>query len=131
MSWLLSVGALMLDWCNNVVTSTMVGMISTALRTGTPLPQITPVPLLDRFLRDHPGLNVLQQEAAEEAGLPRTVTIDTLQDEQYMYVLSLQTSRQGQRDSSAQQVFQRWSFACPWVRIEPRQIDARYKGARG
>lgn len=86
---------LMSDWCNNSVTSTVVGMISTALRTGSPLPQITPVPLLDRFLRDHPGLNILQQEAAEEAGLPRTVTFDTLQDEQYMYVSSALVSRHG------------------------------------
>ena len=61
-------------------------MISAALRTGTALPQITPVPLLDRFWRDHPGLNILQEEAAEGAGLPRSVTFDTLQDEQYMYV---------------------------------------------
>lgn len=64
----------------------MTGMVSTALRTGTPLPQITPAPLLDRFMRDHPGLNILQQDAACEAGLPRTVTFETLQDEQYMYV---------------------------------------------
>ena len=72
-----------------MIANCMAGMISTALRTGTPLPQITPAPLLDRFLREHPGLNVLQQEAADEAGLPRTVTFDTLQDEQYMYISHL------------------------------------------
>ena len=64
----------------------MVGMISTALRTGTPLPQITPVPLLDRFWRDHPGLNILQQEVAVDAALPSSVTFDILKNEQYMYV---------------------------------------------
>ncbi|KAF8585510.1 hypothetical protein K439DRAFT_1409815 [Ramaria rubella] len=63
----------------------VISLISTALRTATPLPQITPSPLLDRFWRDHPGLKILQQEVADELGLPKTVTLETLQNEQYMY----------------------------------------------
>lgn len=62
-------------------------MISTALRTGSPLPQITPTPLLDRFWQENHGLNVLQQEAADGHGLPKTVTFETLQDEQYWYLI--------------------------------------------
>ncbi|KAH8105047.1 hypothetical protein DFH11DRAFT_1864282 [Phellopilus nigrolimitatus] len=52
-------------------------MISIALRTGTPLPQITPCPLLDRFVAHHDG--------QEDFGLPRALTIDTLENEQYLY----------------------------------------------
>lgn len=59
-------------------------MISTALRTGTPLPQVTPCPLLDRFVAFHQGLNVLRNEVEDDYGLPRTLTIDTLEDEQYL-----------------------------------------------
>jgi CO dehydrogenase nickel-insertion accessory protein CooC1 len=58
-------------------------MISTALRTGAPLPQITPCPLLDRFSDDH-GLSVLGEDAEDDYGLPRTLTIETLEDEQYL-----------------------------------------------
>lgn len=60
------------------------GMISTALRTGSPLPQITPCPLLDRFMLHRQGLNVLRHEAEEDYGLPRTLTIETLENEQYL-----------------------------------------------
>ncbi|KZW02716.1 hypothetical protein EXIGLDRAFT_601614 [Exidia glandulosa HHB12029] len=59
-------------------------MISTALRTGRPLPQLTPV-LLEQFLRAQQGLGVLQPHADDDFGLPRSVTIETLEDEQYMY----------------------------------------------
>lgn len=61
------------------------GMISTSLRTGSPLPQITPCPLLDRFSRYNHGLNIVRQEADGEYGLPKTMTIDTLENEQYLY----------------------------------------------
>lgn len=61
-------------------------MISTALRTGTPLPQVTPCPLLDRFVEHHHGLNILRQEEEADYGLPRTLTIETLEDEQYLCV---------------------------------------------
>ena len=60
------------------------GMISTALRTGNPLPQITPCPLLDRFMVNAHGLNVIRQEEDDDYGLPRTMTIDTLENEQYL-----------------------------------------------
>jgi hypothetical protein len=60
------------------------GMISTALRTGTPLPQVTPCPLLDRFILYHHGLNVIRNEADDDYGLPRTMSIDVLENEQYM-----------------------------------------------
>ena len=63
------------------------GMVSTALRTGNPLPQITPCPLLDRFMVYTHGLNVIRHEADDDYGLPRTMTIDTLENEQYLYVL--------------------------------------------
>jgi hypothetical protein len=63
-----------------------VGVISTALRTGTPLPQITPCPLLDRFIIYHHGLNVMRHEDDDDYGLPRTLSMDVLEDEQYMSV---------------------------------------------
>jgi Aromatic acid exporter family member 2 len=61
-------------------------MISTALRTGNPLPQVTPCPLLDRFIRHHHGLNVIRNEEDDDYGLPRTMSIDVLENEQYMQV---------------------------------------------
>ena len=60
-------------------------MISSSLRTGSPLPQITPCPLLDRFLLQYHGLNVIHK-AGEDYGLPRSMTFDTLKNEQYLYV---------------------------------------------
>ncbi|GJE89275.1 aromatic acid exporter family member 2 domain-containing protein [Phanerochaete sordida] len=62
----------------------VISMISTALRTGQPLPQITPCPLLDRYMENQHGLNVIRGEADEDYGLPRTMTIDTLANEQYL-----------------------------------------------
>ncbi|KAF9813949.1 hypothetical protein IEO21_05385 [Rhodonia placenta] len=62
----------------------VISMISTALRTGNPLPQITPCPLLDRFMVHTHGLNVIRQEEDDDYGLPRTMTIDTLENEQYL-----------------------------------------------
>ncbi|OBZ78595.1 Uncharacterized protein C57A7.05 [Grifola frondosa] len=62
----------------------VISMVSTALRTGNPLPQITPCPLLDRFMIFTHGLNVIRQEADDDYGLPRTMTIDTLENEQYL-----------------------------------------------
>ncbi|KAF8885154.1 hypothetical protein BD779DRAFT_1611982 [Infundibulicybe gibba] len=62
----------------------VISMISSSLRTGNPLPQITPCPLLDRFMLRYHGLNVIHQDSEEDYGLSRTLTIDTLQDEQYM-----------------------------------------------
>jgi len=59
-------------------------MIQFSLRTGGPLPQITPCPLLDRFMLQYHGLNVIHKDADEDYGLPRTLTLDTLKNEQYM-----------------------------------------------
>ncbi|THH28781.1 hypothetical protein EUX98_g5402 [Antrodiella citrinella] len=63
----------------------VISLISTSLRTGQPLPQITPCPLLDRFMKHTHGLNIIRQEADDDYGLPRTMTIATLANEQYMY----------------------------------------------
>lgn len=62
----------------------VVTMISNSLRSGQPLPQITPCPLLDRFMARQHGLNVIHQESEDDFGLPRTLTMDTLRDEQYL-----------------------------------------------
>ena len=81
---------------NNPLTS-FLGMISTSLRTGSPLPQVTPCPLLDRFVASahRHGLYVLRPpdsgtgtlyEDEDSFGLPRKLTTETLEDEQYMYV---------------------------------------------
>lgn len=61
-----------------------IAMISNALRSGAPLPQITPCPLLDRFMMRHHGLNIISQEAEDDYGLPRTLDIDTLENLQYL-----------------------------------------------
>ncbi|KAF9457122.1 hypothetical protein BDZ94DRAFT_1203283 [Collybia nuda] len=62
----------------------VISMISSSLRTGTPLPQITPSPLLDRFMLQYHGLDVIHKDAEEDYGLPRTLTLDTLKNEQYL-----------------------------------------------
>jgi len=62
-----------------------ISMVSYALRMGTPLPQITPGPLLDRFLQFQHGFNITRHEADDDYGLPRVVTLKTLADEQYLY----------------------------------------------
>ncbi|KAA1476343.1 hypothetical protein DENSPDRAFT_932985 [Dentipellis sp. KUC8613] len=71
----------------------VISLISTALRTGNPLPQITPCPLFDRFIMYHHGLNVVRQEADDDYGLPRTMTVDTLENEQYQcYCVGVSTA---------------------------------------
>lgn len=65
---------------------TSTAMISSSLRTGSPLPQISPCPLLDRFMLQYHGLDVIHKEAEDDYGLPRTLTLDTLQNEQYLFV---------------------------------------------
>ncbi|CAK5277324.1 unnamed protein product [Mycena citricolor] len=61
----------------------VISMISTALRTGNALPQITPCPLVDRFQTQY-GLQVIHKDSEEDYGLPRTLTLETLQNEQYL-----------------------------------------------
>jgi len=60
------------------------GLISNALRTCSHLPQITPCPLLDRFMLRHHGLNVVREESEDNYGLPRMVTVETLENLQYL-----------------------------------------------
>ncbi|KAF8628826.1 hypothetical protein AX17_005887 [Amanita inopinata Kibby_2008] len=62
----------------------VISMISTSLRSGQPLPQITPCPLLDRFMLRYHGLEVIHKEFQDDYGLPRNLTLDTLKNEQYM-----------------------------------------------
>ncbi|KAF5319812.1 hypothetical protein D9611_012858 [Ephemerocybe angulata] len=59
-------------------------MISNSLRTGNPLPQVTPCPLVDRFMMRYHGLDVIHRDSEEDYGLPRLLTLETLQNEQYM-----------------------------------------------
>ncbi|KAJ7905803.1 hypothetical protein B0H14DRAFT_25200 [Mycena olivaceomarginata] len=61
----------------------VISMISTALRTGCALPQITPCPLIDRF-QSHLGLHVIHTESEEDYGIPRTLSLETLKNEQYL-----------------------------------------------
>ncbi|KAG1814722.1 uncharacterized protein BJ212DRAFT_1361725 [Suillus subaureus] len=62
----------------------VISLISNALRTGSPLPQITPCPLLDRFMVRHHGLNVVHEESEDNYGLPRMLTVETLENLQYL-----------------------------------------------
>ena len=59
-------------------------MIASALRTGTALPHITPSPLIDRFMLKFHGLDVIHRDAEKDYGLPQTLTMDVLRDEQYL-----------------------------------------------
>ncbi|KAF8911493.1 hypothetical protein CPB84DRAFT_1671782 [Gymnopilus junonius] len=62
----------------------VISMMSFALRTGSPLPQITPCPLVDRFMLEYRGLNAIHKDSEDDYGLPRTLSMDTLKDEQYL-----------------------------------------------
>ena len=61
-------------------------MISSSMRTAEPLPQVTPCPLIDRFMLRFHGLEVIHKEFQDDYGLPRQLSLDTLKNEQYMYV---------------------------------------------
>lgn len=63
-------------------------MITTALRTGEPLPQITPCPLVDRFYSQSSEVGAEDMHGEDDLQLPKTLTIETLQDEQYLYALN-------------------------------------------
>ncbi|PPQ64930.1 hypothetical protein CVT26_015650 [Gymnopilus dilepis] len=62
----------------------VISMMTFALRNGTPLPQITPCPLIDRFSFKYRGLNASHKDSEADYGLPRTLSMDTLKDEQYL-----------------------------------------------
>lgn len=62
----------------------VITMISTSLKTGNPLPQITPCPLLDRFNMHYHGLDVFHKENKDDYGIPHSLTFEMLQNEQYM-----------------------------------------------
>ena len=49
-----------------------------------PLPQVTPCPLLDRFVANNEGLHILQRDLEDDYDLPRELTIETLENEQYL-----------------------------------------------
>lgn len=66
-------------------TLAVITLISSSIRSGCPLPQITPCPLLDRFMLHYHGLDVIHKHADEDYGLPRTLTLETLRDEQYLF----------------------------------------------
>ncbi|PWN49312.1 hypothetical protein IE53DRAFT_369881 [Violaceomyces palustris] len=63
----------------------VIQMCSTALRTASPLPQITPCPLVDRFLLFEHGFAITRDDEADDLGLPRTINLSTLSDQEYMY----------------------------------------------
>ncbi|KAH7888067.1 hypothetical protein F5I97DRAFT_1806524 [Phlebopus sp. FC_14] len=62
----------------------VISLISSSLRTGQPLPQVTPCPLLDRFMSRFHGLNVIHEESEDDFGLPKTLTLETLESLQYL-----------------------------------------------
>ncbi|EIW75984.1 hypothetical protein CONPUDRAFT_93215 [Coniophora puteana RWD-64-598 SS2] len=62
----------------------VISMITTSLKTGNPLPQITPCPLLHRYSHRQHGLNVVHEQSEEDYGLPRTLKLDTLENIQYL-----------------------------------------------
>ncbi|KAI9457691.1 hypothetical protein HD554DRAFT_2141770, partial [Boletus coccyginus] len=62
----------------------VISLISSSLRTGSPLPQVTPCPLLNRFMERPHGLNIVHEESEEDFGLPKVLTEETLESLQYL-----------------------------------------------
>ncbi|KAF9237247.1 hypothetical protein BU15DRAFT_88826 [Melanogaster broomeanus] len=62
----------------------VISLISSSLRTGNPLPQVTPCPLLDRFMARRHGLNVIHEESDDDFGLPKVLTMEMLESLQYL-----------------------------------------------
>ncbi|BFZ62657.1 hypothetical protein YB2330_003760 [Saitoella coloradoensis] len=60
-------------------------MVSTALKTGSSLPQIVPSPLVDRFYQRIYGLKVVwgDEDDEDDDGLPRHIDYETLQQREY------------------------------------------------
>jgi hypothetical protein len=63
----------------------LIGLISTSLRTGHPLPQVTPCPLLDRFMRHSQPVSIPQPDHSTIT-LPRDIGLNVLMNEQYLSV---------------------------------------------
>nr|XP_031859088.1 uncharacterized protein CI109_005438 [Kwoniella shandongensis]KAA5526160.1 hypothetical protein CI109_005438 [Kwoniella shandongensis] len=72
----------------------VLSMCSTALRAGTPLPQITPSPLVARFrMGKTKGLDLPHDPTDQTGELPSLVTVDVLESENYMrYALGITTT---------------------------------------
>ncbi|KIR40091.1 hypothetical protein I307_04809 [Cryptococcus deuterogattii 99/473] len=72
----------------------VLSMCSTALRAGTPLPQITPSPLVARFrMGKTKGLDLPQDPTDQSGELPSLVTVDVLESDNYMrYALGITTT---------------------------------------
>lgn len=82
----------------------VITLSSTALRAASPLPQITPCPLIERYLEHHRGLVVdfdddapdgshpttplrsssISMASSSDPGVPRRVTVAVLESEEYM-----------------------------------------------
>jgi hypothetical protein len=62
----------------------VISLISSSLRAGHPLPQVTPCPLLNRFMQRPHGLNIVHEESEEDFGLPKVLTEETLESLQYL-----------------------------------------------
>lgn len=106
------------------------GLISSSLRTGNPLPQVTPCPLLNRFMERPHGLNVVHEESEEDFGLPKVLTEETLESLQYSYVtvpLFFHYKFFGLFPSpnAPSQDFLCRSVNCVWYRDASGQVDGR------
>lgn len=68
----------------------VISMCSTALKTAEPLPQVTPCPLVDRFMDTPHGFNAYLPDDVHTATdpllaeLPTKITLQTLEDAEYM-----------------------------------------------
>ncbi|KAL1410159.1 hypothetical protein Q8F55_004164 [Vanrija albida] len=71
----------------------VISMTLSALRAGTPLPQITPGPLIVKYhMSKHKGFSVPHDPGQHHDDIPNHVTTDVLQGEQYMrYALGVAT----------------------------------------
>lgn len=67
----------------------VISLCSTALKTASPMPQITACPLVDRFLLFEHGFDVTHTHGTAPPewleGLPKKITLATLADQEYMH----------------------------------------------
>jgi hypothetical protein len=108
----------------------VLGLVSSSLRTGNPLPQVTPCPLLNRFMDRHHGLNIVHEECEDDFGLPKVLTEETLESLQYLYVTLLPSSvASSTSPCTASQDFQCRRVDCVWYRDTSGQADGRGQGS--